>query len=438
MEQEINLFDLLAAVVRKGRQIIIFAVIVGLLFMGYNYLRANSAKGAEEESYAMAEKERKLRDLEKTVTRAEKGIDAERAYINESLYMQLNPYNIYNTCIIYSLTDLSVPLDGSLGVMENPTQYVINQIISRYQLGWAGTNLGEQFETPGYQNTEDRYLREVVSIGSTGNSSLCISANAPSEESSKNLAEAAEKVILSLKKDAAKSSYSHNLIKVSTVTKQIIDETIRDNQNAHYDALDLYVDDLSTAQKSINQMNAEHSTTGYVKKLIIGCVAGGVLAVLWFVFRSVFRRQVESAQQVVSETNLEYLGNISSGKGKGLFGNLANILSNEKVWASDEAACAYAVERICSRIPGKLLITSTDKDVTLDKVEALIQALKEKNVDVAYQPFVNKDAQALASLQNADAVLFALEKGKTKLSEVLDVKGLANVSNKPVAGFVLV
>ncbi|MBP5224339.1 MAG: hypothetical protein J6Z38_02000, partial [Lachnospiraceae bacterium] len=117
MEQEISLLDLLAAAVRKGTKIIIFAVIVGLLFVGYSYLGAKAPKNEEEQAYAMAEKERELRDLQKTVERAEMGIDAEREYIRDSLYMQLNPYNISNTRINYQLTDLNVPLDGSLGMM---------------------------------------------------------------------------------------------------------------------------------------------------------------------------------------------------------------------------------------------------------------------------------------------------------------------------------
>ena len=72
MEQEISLLDLLAAAVRKGKQIIAFAVIAGLLFMGYSYLGARSAKGGDEETYAMADAERQLRDLQKTVERSER------------------------------------------------------------------------------------------------------------------------------------------------------------------------------------------------------------------------------------------------------------------------------------------------------------------------------------------------------------------------------
>ena len=48
MEQEISLLDLLAAAVRKGKQIIIFAVIVGLLFMGYSYLGSKAPKNGRQ------------------------------------------------------------------------------------------------------------------------------------------------------------------------------------------------------------------------------------------------------------------------------------------------------------------------------------------------------------------------------------------------------
>ena len=238
MEQEISLLDLLAAAVRKGKQIIIFAVIVGLLFMGYSYLGAHSAKTEEEESFAMAEKEREMRDLQKTVERSEAGIRAEREYINNSLYMQLNPYNIYQTRINYQLTDLSVPLDGSLGMMENPTAYAMDRILARYTLEWNGTDLQTLLNLPGYQNVEDRYLREVITVGNGGNGNLYINTYSTSEAEAEKLAEAAANVLTSLRAEVAKESYTHNLVKVSTVTKQIISEGIRDAQNAHDDALD--------------------------------------------------------------------------------------------------------------------------------------------------------------------------------------------------------
>ena len=437
MEQEISLLDLLAAAIRKGTKIIIFAVIVGLLVMGYSYLTANTAKSEEAESYAMAEKERQLRDLQKTVERAEKGIRAEHDYIDSSLYMQLNPYNICNTRINYMLTDMDIPLDGSLGMMDNPTEYVMDRIISRYLLEWSGTNLTTLLNLPGYQNVEDRYLREVVSIGNGGSGNLFINASASSEQESQKLAEAVEKVVLGLKNEVSKETYGHSLIKVSTITKQVISDAVRDAQNAHFDALDTYVDDLSTSQKNIDRIESATTSTGYIKKLIIGCFAGGILATLWVMFRSMVRGLVESAEQVTSQTGLKYLGSAVSGKETNIFAKIASVVTREKKWNSNDDALAYFAERASMEGKGKVLLTTTGTTNDTEKIEALLDMLKKSGTDAEYLPAIDSSAETLAALKKSDSVLFAVEKSKTAVPDILAAKQLAEQAGKTALGYVM-
>ena len=429
MEQEISLLDLLAAAVRKGKQIIVFAVIAGLLFMGYGYLGARSSESEETEH--------QLNNLQKTVERSEKGIDAEREYIRDSLYMQLNPYGICNTRINYQLTDLNVPLDGSLGAMENPTIYVMDRIIAGYALEWGGIDLTTALNVPGYEDVEDRYLREVIEVGNGENGNLYISANAPSEEESRKLAEAAEKVLTDLKGDVAKKTYGHALAKVSVTTTQVIDELVRDTQNAHYDALDTYMNDLSTAQKGIDKINSGRTSSGLIKKLIIGCAAGGVLAALWVMFRSMVRGCAESAEQVAGQTGLKYLGSASSGKDRDVFAKLADAVTGEKKWSSDDKALAYLGERAAMEGKEKLLVTTTGETAAQGKIEALLEALEASGMAASYLPAIDTSAEALAALKEADSVLFAVTKGKSKVPDILAAKTLAEQAGKTAVGYVM-
>lgn len=437
MEQEISLLDLLAAAIRKGTKIIIFAVVVGLLVMGYSYISANFAQDAEEEAYAMAEKERELRDLQKTVDRAQKGIDAEREYIRDSLYMQLNPYSTYQTRVNYLVTNVNVPLDGSLGMMENPTEYVIDRIIARYQLEWNGTDLQTLLNVPGYQNVEDRYLREVIGVGNGGNGNMYINIYAPSEAESQKLADAVSDVLTRLTKEVSAETYGHSITKVSTVTKQIISEGIRDNQSSHYDALDTYVDDLSEAQKDIDKMESEHTSTGYIKKLIIGCFVGGVLAALWVMFRSMIRGLAESAEQVASQTGLKYLGSAVSGKETNIFARIASVVTGEKKWNSNDDALAYFAERASMEGKGKVLLTTTGASNNTERIEALLGVLKKSGTDAEYLPAIDSSAETLAALKNSDNVLFAVEKSKTAVPDILEAKQLAEQAGKTALGYVM-
>ena len=437
MEREVSLLDLLAAAIRKGINIIVFAIIVGLLVMGYSYLGTLTGADAEEEAYTMAEKERELRDLQKTVERAQKGIDAEREYIRDSLYMQLNPYNSYQTRVNYLVTNVNVPLDGSLGMMENPTQYAIDRIIARYLLEWTGTDLQSLLNVPGYQNVEDRYLREVIGVGNGGNGNLYVNVFASSEVESQKLADAAAGVLTKLTKEVSSETYEHSIVKVSTATKQVINEGIRDSQSSHYDALDAYVDDLSEAQNGIDKMESEHTSTGYIKKLIIGCFAGGVMAACWVMFRSMIRGLVESAEQVATQTGLKYLGSAVSGKEKNVFAKLANVITGEKSWNSNGDALAYFAERAAMEGKGKVLLTTTGTTNDTEKIEALLGVLKKSGTDAEYLPAINSSAETLAALKNSDNVLFAVEKSKTAVPDILAAKQLAEQAGKTALGYVM-
>ena len=437
MEQEISLLDLLAAAIRKGKQIIVFALICGLLFMGYAVLSAHLAQSKEEEAYTLAEKERQIRDLKKTIERAEQGINNERDYIRDSLFMQINPNNVYTTRINYMLTNLSIPLDGSVGMMENPTDYVMERIMARYLLEWNGTDLQELLTAPGFQNIEDRYLRELISVGDGGSGNLYIYVNGATEIESQKLAEAAEKVLLSLKNDVATESYGHSLVKVSTVTKQQISEGIRDRQNVHFDVLDAYVDAISVAQKDLLKLESEHSPTGFIKKFIIGCLTGGILSILWVMFCSMLRGNAESAEQVASQTGLKFLGSVYSGKTKDPFAQLASAITGETKWASDEEALSYLAKRTAMEGSEKLLVTTTGSYAANAGIEALLSALRSGGMQADFLPAIATSAEALSALQDADSVLFAVMRGKTKVPDVLAAIKLAEESGKSVAGYVM-
>lgn len=437
MEQEISLLDLLAAAVRKGKQIIIFALIVGLLFLGYSYLEAHSAKSEEEESYAMAEKEREMRDLQKTVERSEAGIRAEREYINNSLYMQLNPYNIYQTRINYQLTDLSVPLDGSLGMMENPTAYVMDRIIAQYLLEWNGTDLQDLLDIPEYQNIEDRYLREIVDIGNGDNGNLYINVYATSSVDAKKIASAVEDAILKLKNSVALESFPHNLVRVANIDKVIIDYSVRSSQNEHLDAVDDYVDQLSEAQEKMLELRDNSLIISCLKMLIIGCFLGGICSSLFIMLRSLFYGFAESSKQMSLLTKLNYIGNVASRKEMDFFTRLANGITSEKTWISNEDALNYIAERISLDERGKVLVTTTDDHVDSVKVEALISALQSVRIDAKYLPAFGISADALSFMKDADSILFIVQKSRTKVPDILAAKQLAEQAGKTAIGYVM-
>ena len=322
-------------------------------------------------------------------------------------------------------------------MMENPTSYAIESIIARYLLEWGGTNLKDNLNVPGYQNIDDRYLREVISVRNGGYGNIAIVANSTSEVESQKLAKAAEALVLSLANGVADETYAHNIVKVSSITKTIIDNDIRTEQNYHYDIIDKQIDGITEAKQSIAKLESEQSGKTHIKKFIIGCFAGGVLSALWVMFRSMVRGIAESTEQVASRTGLQYMGNAVSGKEKCIFAKLASIITGEKIWRSNEEALAYMAERVSMKEKERLLVTTTGTEADPEKIEALLSALNSSGVQAKYLPSFSSSAEALASLKDSDGVLFAVTKSNTSVPDLVAAKNLVEQAGKSATGYVM-
>ena len=153
--------------------------------------------------------------------------------------------------------------------------------------------------------------------------------------------------------------------------------------------------------------------------------------------RSMVRGCAESAEQVASQTGLKYLGSASSGKEKDVFAKLANVITGEKKWGSDAEALSYLAERTAMEGKEKLLVTTTGETAAQGKIDSLLETLKASGIAASYLPAIDTSAEALAALKDADSVLFAVTKSKSKVPDILAAKQLAEQTGKTAAGYVM-
>lgn len=436
---EIAISDLIVSALRHLKQIITFGIICALVlgcwqgFQEYQKARDTSA------SEALEEYERQLRDLQKTIERSNTSLANERQYLNESIYMSLNPYGSYLCEINLNLDDVDVPEDMRFGQNVNPSDYISAKILDQYITIWNSFDLEKDLGIPAYASVEDRYIRELLTVSSSADG-LTIKAYEKTESDARVLAKASTDLIVGKTKDVIAISYKHKLVQTAINTKLQISDEIKTAQETHYDNIDTYIDNISEAEESIKKLDPPDTPLkAIIKKMIIGAFVGGIIACCYLVTKDTFSGILQSAGQLSSYAKLDCFGNIGD-KAPGLYGKLLSSFAREKKYANGNAALSYISEMADSSVHGGKLFVGSTLDLSSDnvKVQSVMSALRSKGVDAIYGPSINTDPESLEKLKSADNLLLLENCGKTHLKESNEAKMLAEKLGKKAVGFVLV
>ena len=122
-EQEIDLKDLMFAVLRKWRPIVLLAIVFALLlggfkiFKGLNQLKDEEYVKQNQEEYkaSLDQYNATKKRLEKELANIEENIESQQKYKDESILLNINPYDEYmESATFYISTDdaLSEPEYG--------------------------------------------------------------------------------------------------------------------------------------------------------------------------------------------------------------------------------------------------------------------------------------------------------------------------------------
>ena len=116
-EQEIDLKDLMFAVLRRWRPIILIAIIFALLLGGFKAVRGlGQMKDAEyvaskqqEYDNSMDQYEMSKERLEKEIENIKASLESQNDYMENSVLMNINPYDEYTTAVsFYVATDYQI------------------------------------------------------------------------------------------------------------------------------------------------------------------------------------------------------------------------------------------------------------------------------------------------------------------------------------------
>ena len=432
-EQEIDLKDLMFAVFRKWRPIILAAVILGILLGGYKVgsglmkQRSSEFVQTAQDDYqsdiSMYEKTKS--NYEREIENLTANLEFQEEYYESSVLMQISPYD---KCVasadIFVKTELPEIIDGKYIMVTDRADSVL-RAYSSFVTQEAGLKTADRMGlTP-------NNFRELVTVEVDYESNIMNIAVAYLDE--KGAGELLEGILSELK-DAfpvmEESLGEHQMMVLNQNVASVTDLELLNEQKRNADmlvTLQKTLQERETALEELKEplMPAALSNMALLKSGVKYGILGGVLGAFMAVFMIcvvfLMSDKLNSEKELKNRFGLKVLGVFAQKRKKRAFSGIDNWLDRL------EGKSGMAEERVYEVLSvnvenykegsSKLMLTGTVNDELLqDIAKKLSPLLKGTILSVASN--MNESAATLKLLPECDAVILVEERGNSKFPEI--------------------
>lgn len=431
-EQEIDLKDLMFAVLHKWKCIIIVAIVFAVILGGAKAMMTYQEQNDEEAVLAAQEQytedlhsyERDKETMERELGNLQTDIENQQNYLEKSVLMNMSPYDIYE-----ARADIFIKTDYEImpGMVYQNVDYT-DTILQTYQSVMTSVAfLSGIAESTGI---DVQYLQELVQIerGSTviGNTSkLTNLLTVTVKNSSQKEAEAVLKKLLDgideLHVKITENIGEHTVNTVNKSTGATVDLALADRQREQNNQLVSLRQSLEEKQQALDELTEPEQLTSAstatiksgVKYGVLGGVLGGFMMVFFICVIFVMSDKVYSAKELRRRSGLKVLGVFPGmGKKKGAIDRFISRMEGIVLNGSEEEEAALIAANISNYANEvkKLLVTGT---IAEEKIAGITRLLKDKltGMEVVSGPNMLKNVETLKRLPACDGVVLVEQAG---------------------------
>ena len=269
-EREINLMDLIADILSHWKGLLVTLVIGAILMGGFSYVKsyrdAKNAQPIEEEETDEAV-DKKLEQLEEdmddskkaavlTTIDDEKEYTAKKKYAEESVYMQLDPFNVTQMQISYQIEPGEDSQTQCLGSVYDA---VINNI-GLYDWIEKKTGIASEYakELVGVRTSSSTPFVNGDTVGMFGTDSLKITIIQADEKSCKKLADAVKSYVEQQKEQLVEEVGEHELILLSETSGTLVSTDLMNQQVSYGNAVTGMRSTIATAKAGFNEDQVQY------------------------------------------------------------------------------------------------------------------------------------------------------------------------------------
>ena len=481
----LSLKDLLYAVLRNLGIVLIVAVLLGGALFAYRMTRKNISSnnnilntGIQNEGESDVEYQLRVqqvgraRDLSNTINKVNSQIDHQRRYLADSVYMQIDAENVYETKVQFVVT-----------LEENATAGVDRALVNAYQNAVNSGNYLDEYAEK--HSIKSDYIKEVISFESAVSDSAIFSSESgvskaasftvkivgPSNEFTGDVAELVkEKIQLSF--DQLNNNVAvHKLTLVAVQDNVKVDAQIRDNQAnqttrietlqkqiiGFNDALDQIAKDLGLSDKEemLDYFAAENEAgvTGVpaadsadsisfwgtvkpgVKYGLIGFIAGFCVVSVILVLAYVFGKKVTTQAQFFGKfRSVKKIGVLKPSGNRCKYTEYIDVRSEDDSKMSVENNNKLIANNYGNIIRGldKVLITGTgDKKV-------MEETVKKLGLKGDFKPDLFSNPDVIKDIPDYDAVVLIEQRKVSLFKNVANEIDLINNAGTEIIGAIII
>ena len=478
----INIKDLLLSVLKRLGIIILVGVLVGGALFSYRFIKRAQTNNVLDISKRLNSMEtdiqyqirvqnvERARDIADTISSVNNQIDHQRQYITDSIYMQIDAENEYESTAQVVLT-----------LENNDTNGLDLALFSAYERDVkAGTFLNEYADKIG---TKPDYIKELISFYSSSSDTTILSMDndvnragsmyiriyGPSREFVDDVMDLVIEEVERVSADLNNNVVPHSISVVGVQKIVRIDSATRDgqvNQTArletlqrqivnYNDSLDTVAQDLgSTDRETILEYFAHHGrddaeadtdaevASGLksmlkpaVKLGILGFAGGMVLAVIFFVLKYIFASKITTQGQFFSEfTTIRRIGVLKPLGKRSRLAQFVDLKSDDDCKMTPEnnkkliAANFDNLTKDCK----KILITGTGD------AKAIKEAVKALGLKGDVRPDIFSDPDVLKSVPEYDAIVIMEQRNVSLFKNIANEISLISNGDTEIVGAIII
>lgn len=454
-EQEIDLKDLMFAVLRKWRLIIVIAVIFAMLLGGIKcvkglgqlqdaeYVKKNQETYDASVDQYNATKER----LEKEIVNLSESIESQQEYKDESILMNINPYDEYvESATFYISTDYTI-MPGMVYQNPNTAASILKGYMSIAQNGeMYNYVLGRMSNSIGI-----RYLKELVKIEPDyDNNMLNITVIADTEKRAGDVMRYIKDSIADSSDNLTESIGEHEINLVDESRYVTVDLELDKKQKEFSDTMDQLDTSLTEKTKELEDLEEPANTLlskgsilkRSIKYAVLGGVLGAFMAVFFVCVAFLMSDKMVSEKELKRRYALMVLGVFRRQDKRKLFSFVDRFLDRLEGTADREMEDAQTFEVAAANASNymeqvrEVILVGT---VSPDRMEKMKDGLAPflKNAELSVGGNLGKDALAIKKAASCDAVIIVEQRNKSNFGEIEQELDVVRSLEKKILGCIV-
>lgn len=446
--REVNLKSMLFAMLYQWKRMLLVGVILALVLGGFQFYRkwtqmndADAVAKIQAEYQASVEAyEDSVALLEGSITTLESDIESQKDYLENSVLMQIDANNVYESDVsIYLSTDYQI-MPGMAYQNVDKTQAVQ----TAYLTALTGNELTNRLAAS--EGLANKYLRELITVSTDQSGILNVTVCHNSGRKAEQIMEQILNYLPEIQEQVITGISAHTYSIVFDTLGTAVNQDLAERQERETNRLQELQDKLVAAQEELQALEApaevEFSGRNAVKTGIKWAILGGLAGVLVVCFCGcvgfICSDRVYSAEELNSR-GLKILGSVCLPEAR--YDRITRWLSRKEGRLTENspenmALIAANIRNYCKDV--KVVLVSSDLET--EQTERNGAELQRALPDIRFESYGSllRDPEALRKLPVCDGVLLVLVCGKSRYSQVKKSLERVTDAGKTVLGCVVV